>query len=80
MLCNIIAIPKDIPKLTSKEVDIKVIIPSGILWSIIAIIEIIPTLYKWWLYLLETEVSIKKENNIPIKIKIKTITITKKPL
>ena len=46
MLWRAIQIPKNNPSLTSLLDKIKVIIPSGTLWMIIAIIEKIPTRYK----------------------------------
>lgn len=41
---------REIPREVSFVVDIKVAIPSGMLWIIIASIDIIPTLYRELLF------------------------------
>ena len=46
MLCKAIAMVRDIPNEVDLVVDMKVAIPSGMLWTIMANIDIIPTLYR----------------------------------
>lgn len=77
MLCSAIAMASLIPSLEFTEVEMKVVIPSGMLWIIKTIIEIIPNLYS---LLSEINLSTSKEavneRIIPTTINIDAIMIT----
>lgn len=82
ILCKAIPIVKVIPKVKSCLLEIKVVIPSGILWKIRASTETKPNLYKLLVEnLASILLSIKEENNIPSTTKIpvsKIVGTTKK--
>lgn len=82
MLWNAIARDRDIPKDLWVVVVIKVAIPSGMLCIIIAIIDIIPTLYKECFLVLVVDIFFSKKllRVIPIISDIKVNVITVMPL
>lgn len=75
ILCSAIAIAMDIPRVMSLFVVMNVAIPSGMLWIIIAIIEMYPTLYRLLLLSVGTFLSINIDIKTPIDTNINDIII-----
>ena len=73
ILWSAIEIARDIPKVISLVEVRNVIIPSGTLWIINAIIDIIPTLYKLLFFSIIKKLSIEYVNMIPNVININRI-------
>lgn len=77
ILCSAMAMANLIPNLEFTDVEMKVVIPSGILWIIKTIIEITPSLYSLLSEInLSTSKEVVKERIIPITINIDDIMIT----